>query len=290
MTGYASADGGTSDASWSWEIKSVNGRSLDVRCRLPPALEGLEPALRTRVQNRFSRGTVTATLTVTRRGGAVRLRLNPAVVDQLEGIIEAFSLRVRADTPRLDGLLAVKGVMEAAEEEESPGLRAEREAAILKSLDAAIAALAKNREQEGARLAGVLAGHLDAAGAAAKRASASAVLQPEAIRAKLSAQVAALLEASPALPAERLAQEAALLAVKADVREELDRLSAHLTAARGLLDEGGAIGRRLDFLCQEMNREANTMCSKSADIELTRAGLELKAAIDQLREQVQNIE
>lgn len=290
MTGFASAQGGDGEATWSWELKSVNGRGLDVRCRLPATLEGLEPAIRSRFQSRFSRGTITAALSVTRPPGTVRLRVNPSVVDQLEDVIEAISVRVKTDVPRLDGLLSVKGVMEVAEEEEPPEVRAKREAAILASLDDAIAALAGNRDQEGARLGAVLDGHLDTASAAAERARESAALQPQAIRERLATQVSALLETAPALPPERLAQEAALLAARADVREELDRLGAHLAAARELLAGGGPVGRRLDFLCQEMNREANTICSKSTDIELTRAGLDLKTVIDQLREQVQNIE
>ncbi|HLF58553.1 MAG TPA: YicC/YloC family endoribonuclease [Alphaproteobacteria bacterium] len=290
MTGFASADGGMGDVRWTWDLKSVNGRGLDVRCRLPATLEGLEGAVRSRIQENFRRGSITAALTLIRPPGAVRLRLNQAVVDQLEEIIEALSVRVKADTPRLDALLGIKGVMETVEEEETAEARSAREEAILATLDAALAALARARAQEGEKLASVLAGHLEAAEHAAARAGASATLQPEAIKARLAAQVASLLEASPALPADRLAQEAALLAVRADVREELDRLRAHLSAARELLEQGGAIGRRLDFLCQELNREANTICSKSADIELTRTGLELKAVIEQLREQVQNIE
>lgn len=290
MTGFASAQGGNGEATWSWELKSVNGRGLDVRCRLPATLEGLEPAVRNRFQSKFSRGSVTAALTLTRPQAAVRLRVNPQVLDQLEDVIEAVSVRVKSDVPRLDGLLSVKGVMEVVEEEDSPGARAAREAAILATLDDAIAGLSQNRDQEGARLAAVLDGHLESAAAAAVRAGESAALQPQAVRERLAVQVSALLEASPALPAERLAQEAALLAARADVREELDRLTAHLAAARELLGEGGPVGRKLDFLCQEMNREANTICSKSADIELTRAGLDLKTVVDQLREQVQNIE
>lgn len=290
MTGFASAVGGVGDVGWTWELKSVNGRSLDVRCRLPAPLESLEPAVRSRIQERFKRGSIVAALNLARPVGAVRLRLNQDVVDQLEDIIEAMSIRVKADTPRLDGLLGIKGVIETVEEEESKDARAAREAAVLASLDEAIDALGRNRAAEGERLAAVLQGHLAAAAAAADRAGGAAALQPEAIKARLETQVTSLLDSAPGLPAERLAQEAALLAAKADVREELDRLCAHLAAARDLLSEGGAIGRRLDFLCQELNREANTICSKSTDMDLTRAGLDLKSVIDQLREQVQNIE
>lgn len=288
MTGFASAAGRDGDAAWTWELKSVNGRSLDVRCRLPPTLEGIEPAVRSRLQDRFKRGSITAALVLPKPIGAVRLRLNPAVVDQLEDILEALAVRVKADTPRLDGLLGIKGVVEAVEEDETD--RAKREEQILATLSEAIDALALTRAREGERLAKVLTGQIDEAATAAAHASAAAAVQPEAIRNRLAAQIAVLLEAVPALPADRLAQEAAVLATRSDVREEIDRLHAHLSAARDLMREGGAIGRRLDFLCQELNREANTICSKSTDIELTRAGLDLKAVVDQLREQVQNIE
>lgn len=287
MTGFASAAGRDGETAWTWELKSVNGRSLDVRCRLPATLEGLEPAVRAHLQERFKRGSMTATLSLTKPTGALRLRLNQAVVDQLEDIIEALSVRVKADTPRLDGLLGIKGVVEAIEEEAEPE---KRERAILATFADAADALARTRAQEGERLAAVLTAHLDEAEAAAKRAALSAAAQPEAIRKRMAAQIDTLLQAAPALPAERLAQEAALLAARADVREEIDRLRSHLSAARELMRDGGAIGRRLDFLCQELNREANTICSKSTDLELTRAGLDLKTVVDQLREQVQNIE
>ncbi len=287
MTGFASAAGRDGETAWTWELKSVNGRSLDIRCRLPATLEGLEPAVRAHLQERFKRGSMTATLSLAKPTGALRLRLNQAVVDQLEDIIEALSIRVKADTPRLDGLLGIKGVVEAIEEEAEPE---QRERAILATFTDAADALARTRAQEGERLAAVLTTHLDEAEAAAKRAALSAAAQPEAIRKRMAAQIDALLQAAPALPAERLAQEAALLAARADVREEIDRLRSHLSAARELVRDGGAIGRRLDFLCQELNREANTICSKSTDLELTRAGLDIKTVVDQLREQVQNIE
>ncbi len=173
MTGFASADGGMGDVRWTWDLKSVNGRSLDVRCRLPATLEGLEGAVRSRIQENFRRGSITAALTLIRPPGAVRLRLNQAVVDQLEEIIEALSVRVKADTPRLDALLGIKGVMETVEEEEAAEARSAREEAILATLDAAIAALARARVQEGEKLASILAGHLEAAEAAAARAGAS---------------------------------------------------------------------------------------------------------------------
>lgn len=290
MTGFARADGHHGGWAWTWEVKSVNGRGLDVRCKLPVDFDGLEPAVRSRVQERLARGNVSATLLVSRPAGAVRLRLNPEVAGQLEEVVKELAARVEAQPPTLDGLLAMRGVVEAVEEEEAPGARAAREEAILRSLDEALAALAEARRQEGARLSTVLGSRLDELERSRAKAEACAALRPEAIRARLKEQVAELLEASPALPEDRLAQEAALLAARVDLREEVDRLRAHVAAARELLAEGGPAGRRLDFLCQELNREANTICSKSTDIELTRVGLELKAGIEQLREQVQNIE
>jgi uncharacterized protein (TIGR00255 family) len=290
MTGFARADGHDDVLGWTWEVKSGNARGLDIRSRLPQDLDRLEPVVRVKAHERFKRGAVSAALTLTRPAGGVRLRLNPDTASELEVILGQLSARVEAEPPRLDGLLAVRGLIEAVEEENSPEARAAREEAILSSLDEALADLARARAKEGDRLAAVLSGLVDELERLVAEVGACAALQPGAIRARLEEQVAALLEASPALPQERLAHEAALLAVKADVREERDRLGAHLAAARDLLGQGGPVGRRLDFLCQELNREANTICAKSADIELTRLGLELKAVIDQLREQVQNIE
>jgi uncharacterized protein (TIGR00255 family) len=290
MTGFARADGHDGGWTWAWELKSVNGRGLDVRCKLPPDLDGLEPTVRSHIQERFSRGTISAALTVTRPPGALKLRLNVEVAEQLEQIVRELAARVKAQPPTLDGLLSVRGVIETAEEDEAPEARASREQAFVVALDEAIAALAEARAQEGTRLGAVLASQLDELEGLADDAEACATVRPEAIRARLKEQVAALLEAAPALPEERLAQEAALLAAKADLREELDRLRAHLAAARELLSASGPVGRRLDFLCQELNREANTICSKSTDIELTRIGLDLKAGIEQFREQIHNIE
>ena len=296
MTGFARADGHHEAWSWTWEVKSVNGRTLDVRAKLPSECDTLEPAVRALVQGRFKRGSVSVALPLTRAAGSLRLRLNPEVADQVEAIAAELAARVEAAPPRLDGLLGIRGLIEVADEEESPETREARDAAIMASLDQALAALAAARIEEGTRLAAVLADQLGALERLSEQAGACAGLQPEAIRARLAEQVAALLEAAPALPEERLAQEAALLAAKADIREELDRLEAHLGSARELLDgaaaegEGGPVGRRLDFLCQELNREANTICAKSADIALTRIGLEIKTVVEQLREQVQNIE
>ncbi len=280
MTGFARVEGSQDGTSWAWELKSVNSKSLDVRLRLPPGFDHLEPVLRTSLAQRLKRGAISATLSLTRDAGAGGgLRINRAALDQILAL-----------APRLDGLLALRGVLESAGEEETPEARETLAAVFLAGWEAALASLVAMREAEGARLAALLRERLAEMTSLAAAAEASAAAQPDAIRARLRSLVAALLEASPALPEERLAQEAALLVARADIREELDRLAAHLAAAQDLLREGTAIGRRFDFLCQEFNREANTLCSKSADVELTRTGLALKAAIEQLREQVQNIE
>ncbi len=291
MTGFARAEGLCGACFWTWEAKSVNGKGLDVRLRLPPGFEGLEAAAKARVAGRFRRGNMTLTLTLkwTRAEGGYRL--NQGALDQIIALLPEIQERLPdAARPTIDGLLNLRGVIEPADEDVGADERREIEAAILEGLENALGELASVRGDEGARLAAVLAAHLDGIGELSTRAGSLAAAQPGLIRERLEAQVSALLLAVPAIPEERLAQEAAVLMSKADVSEELDRLEAHRQAALDLMDEDAAIGRRLDFLCQEFNREANTLCSKSADVELTRVGLDLKAAIEQFREQVQNIE
>jgi uncharacterized protein (TIGR00255 family) len=296
MTGFARAEGADAPdmhpgLHWAWEVKSVNGRNLDVRCRLPIGFEVLESVARSAVAARFKRGNVSVGLTLSRGSEPPRARINRELLDQLVALAGELQGRIAAEPPRLDGLIGVRGVVEVVEEEEpTPEQRAARISAMTETLQRALDALAATRQDEGARLAAVIGDHLDRIEALRAHASSATAAQPAALRARLKSQVDALLEVSPGLPEERLAQEVALLLTRADVREELDRLTAHVAAARKLLEEGGAVGRRFDFLCQEFNREANTLCSKSGDVELTAIGLDLKAAIDQLREQVQNIE
>ena len=291
MTGFARAGGLSGACSWTWEVKSVNGKGLDIRLRLPPGFEGLEAAARKRVAVDIRRGNLTLSLTVKWSRADGGLRLNTDALEQIIAILPEIQERLPdASAPTIDGLLGLRGVIEAADEDIGDDERRIVEADILKGLEEALHALAIMRGEEGTRLAAVLAAHLDSIGEFCTRAGALAAAQPGLIRERLQTQVAALLEVIPALPEERLAQEAAVLMTKADVSEELDRLEAHRQAALDLMDEDAAIGRRLDFLCQEFNREANTLCSKSADVELTRVGLDLKAAIEQFREQVQNIE
>ena len=290
MTGFARQEGGDGTLAWAWEVKSVNGRSLDLRCRLPGGYEALEITARAAAREHCARGNLQMSLTVDRGQAPLRLQVNREWLDQLVGLVRGLETEIQAAPPRLDGLLAVRGVVEAVEEEETKEQRETRAAAMEADLARALEALTVMRRAEGRRLETVAAGHLDEIGRLTEAAGGTSAVSPEAIVARLRAQVEELLDASPALPEDRLAQEAAILAAKADVREELDRLRAHAAAARDLLAQGGAIGRRLDFLCQEMNREANTLCSKSWDVALTRIGLDLKSAVDQLREQVQNIE
>jgi uncharacterized protein (TIGR00255 family) len=290
MTGFARADGHEDGASWVWELKSVNSKSLDLRFRLPPGLDGLELPLRASLAQKLKRGALSVTLTVTRSATAGGVRINREALELVVAASHALVADGRAALPRADGLLALRGVLESGDEPEDEAERERRQAALLASWEKALDGLVSMRRGEGARLIPVLEARLAEIASLVAAAEGSAAVQPDALKLRLRDLVAALLDASPALPPERLAQEAALLVAKADIREEIDRLAAHVVAAQELLAEGGAIGRRFDFLCQEFNREANTLCSKSSDVALTRVGLDLKAVIEQLREQVQNLE
>lgn len=290
MTGFARREGGDETLTWTWEAKSVNARGLEVRCRLPAGMEALEARVRAAVPKVCARGNVSVALTIDRGERALRLQVNRALLDQLVHLTRELQDELDAAPPRLDGLLAVRGVLETVEPPQSAAERSAREDRMAADLDALLDDLAANRRGEGAHLQAAVEGRLDDIADLTRQAKACAGAQPEALRQRLRRQVAELLETQSGLPEERLAQEAALIASKADVREELDRLAAHDAAARELLAAGGAVGRRLDFLCQELNREANTLCSKAQDVDLTRIGLALKNAVEQLREQVQNIE
>ncbi|NBC33006.1 MAG: YicC family protein [Alphaproteobacteria bacterium] len=288
MTGFARSDGRHGTRSWTWEARSVNSKTLDVRVRLPAGFERLEPAARSQAAERFKRGSLNLTLSLTRTEEAPKLRLNRTLVQEALALAQEIE-GMGAAPPRLDALLAIRGIIEPAEEEDESEREAV-EAAVTDSLKTVLDRLAAARAEEGARLEIVLIAEIDRIAAMTDEAAASAEAQPEALRRRLHAQLQELLSGAAPLPEERLAQEAALLIGRTDIREELDRLSAHVAQARDLLSGGGAVGRRLDFLCQELNREANTLCSKSASLALTQAGLDLKAGIEQFREQVQNIE
>jgi uncharacterized protein (TIGR00255 family) len=290
MTGFARSHGVCGSYAWAWEIKSVNGKGLDLRLRLPSGFDAVEVPVRARIAEVLARGSIQASLTVERNGAAPSVHINSAVLDAVLAAIRQVKSRVDATPPSLDGLLAIKGVMEISDTEESEEEKRSAEAAVTKGFGDGVAALAEMRRQEGSALKGVLTARLGEIAALADRADKLPARQPEAIRARLAEQVAALLEQSERFDADRLHQEAILLATKADVREELDRLAAHVAQARNLIEQGGPVGRRLDFLAQELNREANTLCAKANALELTNIGLELKATVEQYREQVQNVE
>jgi uncharacterized protein (TIGR00255 family) len=289
MTGFARAEGAEGQLHWAWEVKSVNGRNLDIRARLPAGFDALDPVVRRVVPQRCRRGSVSVTLTTSLEAQS-RIRINRAVLDQLLALRREFDDRVEPVPPRFESLLAIRGVIELVEEQEPSDARESRIGLLTAALERTLDQLHAMRLEEGKRLATVVRAQIDEVERLTAAARMAAAAQPEAVRARLAAHMAVLLEAAPALPEDRLAQEAAFLASRADVREELDRLGSHVDAARSMLAEGGAIGRKLDFLCQELNREVNTLCSKSAEVDLTRLGLDLKAVVEQLREQVQNIE
>jgi len=290
MTGFARCHGASGPYAWAWEIKSVNGKGLDLRLRLPPGWDALEPSIRAAATERFARGSVQAGLTVEHAASVPVVRVNSAVLDAVLATMRELAQRVDAAPPSLDGLLALKGVIEIGEAEESEEEKKVAEAAAIAGFVEALDALAEMRRREGAALGDVLKTRLGEIAAHAQKAEHAPGRRPEAIRARLAEQVSSLLAQSERFDPDRLHQEAILIATKADVREELDRLAAHVAQARLLIDQGGPIGRRLDFLAQELNREANTLCAKAGDIELTNIGLELKATVEQFREQVQNVE
>jgi uncharacterized protein (TIGR00255 family) len=289
MTGFGRAEGAFAEWSWAVETRSVNGRNLEVRFRGPPGFDSLERIAREAAQARFQRGQLTVGVQARRAESAAAVQIN---VEQLERYIAAGAPYVAtgmAAPPRLDGLLALRGVVEgAAEGCDDPEAQAALEAAMAATVVAALEELWEARRQEGAALEDVLLGHLDQIEALVAQAQGEAAAQPLVIKERFERRMAEL--AGEAVGEDRILQEAAALAVKADVREELDRLTGHLAAARLLISGAGAVGRRLDFLTQEFMREANTLCSKSAVAALTAAGLDLKAVIEQFREQVQNVE
>lgn len=299
MTGFARFEGGNDSLSWIWEGRSVNGRGLDIRVRVPQGLDVFDGIVRKQATARFRRGSISVSLTVRRPEGATGYTVNQTLLDQL---VEAVLRRTPYDTVSIESLMSVRGVVEQSDESVS-ALKADDHTSIEADLVRVLDALAAARMAEGARLAPVLAGQVAELRALTRDAAATAEMQPAHIQDKLSAALADLLGNGVGRPEgegaavgavsanpERLAQEIALLASKADIREELDRLSAHLDQAEELLGASGPVGRQLDFLCQELNREANTLCSKAATVPLTRIGMSMKATIEQFREQVQNVE
>jgi uncharacterized protein (TIGR00255 family) len=290
MTGFARGHGMAGSYAWAWELKSVNSKGLDLKLRLPAGWEAIEPGVRARASEVLSRGGVFANLTVSREGAAPVARVNEPALNAVLAALKDLSGKVGGAPPSLDGILALKGVMEVSEGQESEEERSAAETAVVAGFGVALKGLAGMRRTEGQALGEILTARLSEIGTLAARAEATPGRKPEAIKARLTAQVAELLEASQRFDADRLHQEAILLATKIDIREELDRLTAHVAQAKKLLADGGPIGRKLDFLAQELNRESNTLCSKANDLELTNIGLELKAVVEQFREQVQNLE
>ncbi|MBI3703189.1 MAG: YicC family protein [Rhizobiales bacterium] len=290
MTGFARGHGVAGSYAWSWEIKSVNAKGLDLRLRLPPGWDAVEGPARKNATEKLSRGTVYANLTVERKGVAPTVKVNEPVLNAVLATLHNLTGKVDAAAPRLDGILALKGVIEIAEEDEREEDRRAAEAAIVAGFDRLLADLIAMRREEGATLGRLLSARLDEIAALSARAEAAPGRKPEAIKAKLAEQVATLLSASQRFDGDRLHQEAILLASKADIREELDRLASHVEQVRKLIGDGGPIGRRLDFLAQELNRESNTLTAKANDVELTNIGIELKSVVEQFREQVQNLE
>lgn len=290
MTGFARTQGAQGAWRWHWEVRSVNSRGLDVRVRVPEGFEGLEQPARILANERFTRGAVTASLTLDADPSRGAVRVNQEALQQVLAALKQLEGTVKAAPATLDGILSLRGVLDTHPAALSEVELAARDAAVLGSLATAFDALKVARRDEGARLDAILKQHTQRMDGLVADAERLAATQPEQLRARLKASIDDVLKARAGITEERLAQEIALLLVKADVREEIDRLKSHLTQARALFADAGAQGRRLDFLAQELNREANTLCSKSSDIQLTRTGLELKATIDQLREQVQNVE
>ncbi|WP_339647293.1 YicC/YloC family endoribonuclease [uncultured Pelagibacterium sp.] len=290
MTGFGRASAQSDGYSILVEIKSVNGRGLDVRSRLSPGLDVLDGDIRRMVGEKLARGSVSIFVNLQRQAADTELVVNERALDRVLTLIESLEKRIDARKPSIEAILALKGIMEAEEPQLTPDVEERLHASVLDCLGVALTALVESRRGEGERIGAIIAQRVEEIAFLADTAQAHPARSRDAILARLRDQVATLRDADKGLSEERLHQEAALLATKADIAEELDRFTAHITAARDLLGKGGPVGRKLDFLSQEFNREANTLCSKSNDVSLTAIGLDLKAAIDQLREQVQNLE
>lgn len=290
MTGFARSHGDSGPYVFEWELKSVNAKGFDFRMRLPPGWDDIEPPVRKRAAELLTRGTVYANLTVKRANALSTVRINEDVLNSVLKVAAEVAGKVDAVAPSIDGLLAIKGVIEVVEPEADEAEDKAARAAVETAFAEALNSLIEMRKREGASLGAVLAQRLGELEGLARQAEAAPGRKPEAIKARLAEQIAALLDTSDRFDADRLHQEAIMMATKADIREELDRIASHIAQSREILAKGGAVGRRLDFLAQEFNREVNTCCSKSIDLELTNAGLAMKNVVEQFREQVQNLE
>lgn len=290
MTGFSRHHGTSGPYAFEWELKSVNAKGFDFRMRLPAGWDDIETSARKRATELLSRGTVYANLNVKRSGAAQVVRVNDDVLASIVKAASDISRKTGASPPSVDGLLSVKGVVEIVEPESDEAEMQAAKAAVSVSFEQALQSLIEMRKREGTALGQILMQRMDEIERLAKKAEAAPGRKPEAIRARLAEQIAALLETPDRFDPDRLSQEAVMIAAKADIREELDRIASHIAQTRELLAKGGPVGRRLDFLAQEFNREVNTTCSKSNDVELTNTGLEMKNAVEQFREQVQNLE
>ncbi|HWG04771.1 MAG TPA: YicC/YloC family endoribonuclease [Beijerinckiaceae bacterium] len=290
MTGFARLAGASPPFDWAWELKTVNAKGLDLRLRVPPGFDAIEPAARARLTARVARGTCYATLSVTRASATPEVRVNEAALAALLNAIKNLPIDIAVRPVSIDGLLAMRGIVDIIDGADNEAQIAATGAAAIEGLDAALDLLVEMRAREGEAIAATLGQRMARAAMLRQKAEDAPGRKPEAIRERLAAAVAALAQSSALLDPARLHQEALLLAAKADVREELDRLAAHIAAVENLLTKDEPVGRRLDFLAQELGREANTLCAKSNDAELTTIGMELRVEIEQFREQVQNIE
>jgi uncharacterized protein (TIGR00255 family) len=290
MTGFARSHGTSGPYAFEWELKSVNAKGFDLRVRLPQGWDELDAHAKKRAGELLARGTVYANLNVKRANAMSTVRINEDVLNAVLKVAGQLAGKIDAVAPSVDGLLAIKGVIEVVEPESNEDEDKAAKAAAARAFDEALDNLVAMRRREGTSLGQILSQRLDEIEGLAKKAEAAPGRKPEAVRARLAEQVAALLQTTDRFDADRLTQEALLIAAKADIREELDRIASHLSQARELIGKGGPIGRRLDFLAQEFHREVNTTCSKSNDLELTNTGLEMKNVIEQFREQVQNLE
>jgi uncharacterized protein (TIGR00255 family) len=290
MTGFARSHGASGPYTFEWELKSVNAKGFDLRMRMPPGWDELEAFAKKRAGEVLSRGTVYANLNVKRANTASTIRINEDVLNSIVRVAGELASKIDAVAPSIDGLLGIKGVIEVVEPESDEAEDKAAKAAAAAAFEQALADLVAMRQREGVTLGQILSQRMEEVERLAKRAEAAPGRKPEAIKARLAEQIATLLESSDRFDADRLNQEAILIAAKADIREELDRIASHISQTREMIGKGGPVGRRLDFLAQEFNREVNTCCSKSNDLELTNTGLEMKNVVEQFREQVQNLE
>src|SRR5580704_9670778 len=290
MTGFARSHGASGPYTFEWELKSVNAKGFDLRMRLPPGWDEIEALAKKRAGELLSRGTVYANLNVKRANAGSVIRINEDVLASIVTVAGQLAGRIDAVAPSIDGLLSIKGVIEVVEPESNEAEDKAAKAAAAAAFEQALADLVEMRQREGVTLGQILSQRMDEVEQLAKKAEAAPGRKPDAIKARLAEQIAVLLESSDRFDPDRLNQEALLIATKADIREELDRIASHIAQAREMIGKGGPVGRRLDFLAQEFNREVNTCCSKSNDLELTNIGLEMKNVVEQFREQVQNLE